>query len=203
MMMKLTIIEADSEPVVAASVRIGDETKITDDLGVVEFNLDYGEYTVLISKEGYIPATETINFRRNHENFGHIMKEVPKKMVYCSVSDVQNASGVKPKQFGLSDDLAKFNEIIEGWIGEAEDFIDSYCKRTWKTVGVTVPPVVRNVCTRLVANMIAFYFARKDNPIKRVNDYTITILGSEIFTDDLKQDLKPFRRSSKVAVFKI
>lgn len=128
-------------------------------------------------------------------------------MSYCSVEDVKNLSGVKPKQFGLADDWAKFNEIIEDWIGEAEDFIDSYCKRTWKTeeegVVLTVPLVVRNVCTRLVANMIAFYFARKDNPIKRVNDYTSTIFSSAVFTDDLRQDLKPFRRSSKVAVFKI
>lgn len=124
-------------------------------------------------------------------------------MSYCSVEDVKNLSGVKPKQFGLSDDWAKFTTIIEDWIGEAEDFIDSYCKRTWKTEGITVPPVVRNVCTRLVANMIAFYFARKDNPIKRVNDYSTTIFSSAVFTEDLRQDLKPFRKSSKVAVFKI
>ena len=127
-------------------------------------------------------------------------------MSYCSVEDVKRLSGVKPKQFGLADDETAFISILEDWIGEAEDFIDSYCKRTWKTVGgavITVPLVVRNVCTRLVANMIAFYFARKDNPIKRVNDYTTTIFSSEIFTDDLRQDLKPFRKSSKVAVFKI
>lgn len=124
-------------------------------------------------------------------------------MSYCSVEDVKRLSGVKPKQFGLADNETAFISIIEDWIGEAEDFIDSYCKRTWKNEEVTVPPVVRNVCTRLVANMIAFYFARKDNPIKRVNDYTTTIFSSEIFTADLRQDLKPFRRSSKVAVFKI
>jgi len=51
--------------------------------------------------------------------------------------------------------------------------------------------------------MIAFHLSRGESPIKKVNDYTTKIYSSEVFTNDLKQDLKPFKKSSKVKVFKI
>lgn len=126
-------------------------------------------------------------------------------MSYCSVEDVQQVTGIKPKHLGLKDNEPKFREIIEEWIDQAEGYIDSYCKRTWETGegNDDVPRVVRSVCIRLVANIIAFHYARKDNPIRKVNDYTTEIFSSEIFTDDLRQDLKPFRKSSRVSVFKI
>ena len=124
-------------------------------------------------------------------------------MSYCSVNDVKNLIGVKPKHLGLKDDETTFNQIINDWISQAEGYINSYCKRSWGTEENPVPPMVKNVCTRLVANIIAFHFARKDNPIRKVNDYTTKIFSSEVFTDDLRQDLKPFRKSSKVSVFKI
>ena len=126
-------------------------------------------------------------------------------MSYCSVEDVQNISGIKPKHLGLKDNEPKFQEIINEWIDQSEDYIDSYCKRTWETDEnhTPVPRVVKSVCIRLVANIIAFHFARNDNPISKVNDYTTEIFSSEIFTDDLRQDLKPFRKSSRVSVFKI
>lgn len=125
-------------------------------------------------------------------------------MSYCSVEDVKRLSGIKAKHFGLKEDETEFNRIINDWIAEAEGYINSYCKRKWEeTEEGPVPLVVKSVCTRLVANIIAFHLSRKDNPIRKVNDYTTKIYGSEVFTDDLRQDLKPFRKSSKVSVFKI
>ena len=115
-------------------------------------------------------------------------------MSYCSVEDVKILSGIKPKNLGLKENETEFNKIINDWIAEAEGYINSYCKRKWE---------VKSVCTRLVANIIAFHLSRKDNPIRKVNDYTTKIYGSEVFTDDLRQDLKPFRKSSRVSVFKI
>ena len=56
---------------------------------------------------------------------------------------------------------------------------------------------------RLVSNMITFHLSRGENPIKKVNDYTTKIYSSEVFTDDLRRDLKPFKRSSRIKVFKI
>jgi len=135
-------------------------------------------------------------------------------MSYCTVDDVKNMSGVRPERLGsqFKDDETAFDALIQEWISQAEGLINSYCKRNWNpivdvenntTIPVQVPVAVKNVCIRLVANIIAFKYARKENPIKKVNDFSMTIFSSEIFTDDLKEDLKPFKKSSRVAVFKI
>ena len=134
-------------------------------------------------------------------------------MSYCTVDDVKKMSGVKPEKLGkqYKDDESSFNSLIEDWINQAEGLINGYCKRNWnpiinedeETIQVQVPIAVKNVCIRLTANIIAFYYARKENPIKKVNDFSMTIFSSEVFTDDLKKDLKPYRKSSKISVFKI
>ena len=133
-------------------------------------------------------------------------------MSYCTVDDVNNVSGVKPERLGnqFKDDEAAFNALINEWIAQAEGLINSYCKRNWypvvengTTTEIPVPLAVKNVCIRLVANIIALRYARKENPIKKVNDFSMTIFSSEVFTDDLKEDLKPFIKSSRPSVFKI
>ena len=134
-------------------------------------------------------------------------------MSYCTVDDVKKMSGVKREKLGsqFKDDEEAFNALIEEWISQAEGLINSYCKRNWYPIinedgtetEVTVPKAVKNVCIRLTANIIAFRYSRKENPIKKVNDYSMTIFSSEVFTDDLKQDLKPFKKSSRISVFKI
>jgi len=134
-------------------------------------------------------------------------------MSYCTVDDVIKMAGVKPGKMGkqYKEDEEKFNKLIGDWIAQAESLINGYCRRNWydkvdeyaNIIEVTVPDAVRNVTIRLVSNMIAFNYARKENPIKKVNDFSMTIFSSEIFTDDLKEDLKPFRKSSKSLVFKI
>ena len=133
-------------------------------------------------------------------------------MSYCTVDDVKR-TGIKPAKLGsqYKDDENAFNELILDLIQRAEGHINSYCKRNWyprknedgSTTEVTVPFAVKDVCVRLVANMIAFIQARKDNPVKQVNDFSMTIFSSEVFTDDLKEDLKPFKKSSRISVFKI
>lgn len=133
-------------------------------------------------------------------------------MSYCTVDDVKNVSGVKPERLGnqFKDNESAFNALINEWIAQAEGLINSYCKRNWypvvengTTTVIPVPLAVKNVCIRLVANIIALRYARKENPIKKVNDFSMTIFSSEVFTDDLKEDLKPFIKSSRPSVFKI
>ena len=131
---------------------------------------------------------------------------------YCTVEEVEKMSGVKPGKMGsqYKEDREAFITLINDWIKQAESHINSYCSRNWydyikdgETIEVTVPDAVKNVTIRLVSNIIAFNYSRRDNPIKQVNDYSMTIFSSEIFTDDLKRDLKPFKKSSKIKVFKI
>ena len=63
--------------------------------------------------------------------------------------------------------------------------------------------VIKNVCIRLVSNIIAFHFKRRDDPVRKVNEYSVKVFESDVFTDELKQDLKPYRKPSRVAIFKI
>ena len=122
-------------------------------------------------------------------------------MSYCSVEDVKIVTHSKPGQFGYKKDPNEFEVLIQKWIKQSESLINSYCHRKWDYD--KVPPAVENVCIRLTANMIGFYHARKDDPIKKVNEYSVKMFSSEIFTPDLRQDLKPFKRSKRISVFSI
>ena len=44
--------------------------------------------------------------------------------------------------------------------------------------------------------MVSLAIQRRDNPIIKVNDWTIQNVRSDIFTDDLKEDLRPFVNDS-------
>jgi hypothetical protein len=44
--------------------------------------------------------------------------------------------------------------------------------------------------------MVSLAIQKRDNPIIKVNDWTIQGLSSDIFTDDLKADLAPFVKDS-------
>ena len=135
-------------------------------------------------------------------------------MVYCTVEDVLNLTRTKPKQFGFKGENAEeeFNKLIEDWILQSESHINNYCRRNWynyineddgEEITVVVPPAIKNVCIRLTANIISFSFGRRDNPLKKVDDWNTGVITSTVFTDDLKEDLKAFRKPRKTHVFKI
>ena len=123
-------------------------------------------------------------------------------MSYCTVDDVKKVTHSKPKHFGYKDNPTEFEELIQEWIKQSESLINSYCRKDWYN-DEKVPLAVKNVCIRLTANMIAFHHARKDDPISKVDDINVKIFSSEIFTEDLRQDLKPFRKTKKISVFNI
>lgn len=47
----------------------------TGDDGKATFQLEYGDYTATISKDGYTTKTENIAFRSNHKNFNITLEE--------------------------------------------------------------------------------------------------------------------------------
>ncbi len=121
-------------------------------------------------------------------------------MSYCTVEDVKKLTHANAKKFGLKDHPEDFEALIVEWINQSESLINSYCNKEWTE---NVPDAVKNVCIRLTSNMIAFYYARRDNPLHKVDDFNVKIFSSEIFTDDLRQDLKPFKKSKHIQVFNI
>lgn len=115
--------------------------------------------------------------------------------MWISVDDVINFHGLKPKHLNLDkDDTTTLEEIVSGWIEQSQDLINMYTNRNY--TDTTVRPAVQNICLRLTSNMVRLAVQNRDSPIIKVNDWTIQSVPSDIFTDDLKQDLKPFVKDS-------
>ena len=115
--------------------------------------------------------------------------------MWISVDDVINFHGLKPKHLNLEkDDTEKLETIVSDWILQAQDLINMYTNRNY--TDETVRDAVRNVCLRLTSNMVSLAIQKRDSPIIKVNDWTIQNVPSNIFTDDLREDLRPFVKDS-------
>ena len=115
--------------------------------------------------------------------------------MWISVDDVINFTGLKPKHLNLEkDDTTGLNNIVSDWINQSQDLINMYTNRNYTDENVR--DAIRNICLRLTSNMVSLAIQKRDNPIIKVNDWTIQGLSSDIFTDDLKDDLKPFVKDS-------
>lgn len=111
--------------------------------------------------------------------------------MYCTVHDVKLVTGIKPNFLRLEkDDDETLDKELRKLILQSESLINSYIHHRYEDSDV--PKAVENVCIRLTANMIAFIHARHDTPITKVNDWSVEIISSAIFTQDLKDDLQPF-----------
>lgn len=131
-------------------------------------------------------------------------------MVWVNADEIIEFTGVKPKTFRLEkDDTEGLNLILEKWIKQSQSLICSYCNFNFHEIEDEIPGAVQNVCLRLTANMVALAQARKDTPVVKVNDWSIQTVSSDIFTDDLKDDLAPWvherksYKSDKVEFFAI
>ena len=115
--------------------------------------------------------------------------------MWISVDDIINFHGLKPKHLNLDkDDAGKLEEIVSDWILQSQDLINVYTNRNY--TDETVRPAVKNVCLRLTSNMVKLAVQNRDSPIIKVNDWTIQTVPSDIFTDELRDDLKPFIKDS-------
>ena len=115
--------------------------------------------------------------------------------MWITVDSVINFHGLKPKQFNLdkTDDVG-LDDIISEWIIQGQSLIEMYCNRSFNES--TVSPALQNILLRLVSNMCTLAIQRRDTPIIKVNDWTISTVPSDIFTDDLKEDLRSFVKDS-------
>lgn len=118
--------------------------------------------------------------------------------LWISVDQVIAFHGLKPVHLNISktDEKAdeKLEAIITDWIVQSQDLINVYTNRQYTST--TVRPAVQNVCLRLTSNMVSLAIQKRDSPIIKVNDWSIQNVPSDIFTDELKDDLKPFIKDS-------
>ena len=112
--------------------------------------------------------------------------------MWIDVDEVKEFTGVKDKHLKLSnEDPNKLDEILEKWISQSMDLIKSYTHNKFENYE-EIPDSVKNVCLRLTANMVALAIERRDTPRTIVTDWTVRVSSSNIFTEDLKEDLAPF-----------
>ena len=118
--------------------------------------------------------------------------------LWISVDNVINFHGLKPQHLNIKKDDTdadnKLEAIITDWIVQAQDLINVYTNRQYTSE--TARPAIKNVCLRLTSNMVSLAIQKRDSPIIKVNDWTIQNVPSDILTDDLKDDLKPFIKDS-------
>lgn len=114
--------------------------------------------------------------------------------LWISVDNVINFTGLKPQHLNIKKDDTdadtKLEAIITDWILQSQDLINVYTNRNYTSS--TIRPAIANVCLRLTSNMVSLAIQKRDNPIIKVNDWSIQNVPSDIFTEELKIDLKPF-----------
>jgi len=116
--------------------------------------------------------------------------------LWISSDDVIHFHGLKPQHLNLEKtDTSKLEEILNEWILQSQSLILTYC-HIKSLSDDDVSSAMKNVCLRLTSNMVSLAIQKRDNPIIKVNDWTIQGLSSDIFTDDLKADLAPFVKDS-------
>ena len=92
--------------------------------------------------------------------------------MWISVDDVINFTGLKPKHLNLEkDDTTGLNNIVSDWINQSQDLINMYTNRNYTDDNVR--DAIRNICLRLTSNMVTLAIQKRDNPIIKVNDWTI------------------------------
>ena len=115
--------------------------------------------------------------------------------LWITTNSVIQFHGLKPKNFNLEKtDTTGLANIISEWIIQGQSLINTYTHREYTSL--TITPAIQNVLLRLVSNMCTLAIQRRDTPIIKVNDWTIQNAPSDIFTDELKVDLKPFIKDS-------
>ena len=115
--------------------------------------------------------------------------------LWITTTNIINFNGLKPKTFGLEKtNTTGLNTLLTDWIQQCQDMINTYTHREYTSA--TCPGAVQNVLLRLVSNMCTLAIQRRDSPIIKVNDWNITTISSDIFSEDLKGDLAPFVKDS-------
>jgi hypothetical protein len=114
-------------------------------------------------------------------------------MSYTTPEIIIKVNGIKPEHLRLekeeNPDTALTN-LLNTWITQADAMIDTQHEHS-QTQNRKLA-VIENVALRLVSNMVGMVRAKQDTPLIKINDWTIQLTSSKIFTDDLKDDLKPF-----------
>lgn len=105
--------------------------------------------------------------------------------MYSTAAEVIAFSGITKEDFRLDTD-DELVTLLETYLVQCSDFIDKDRKQTFDPV----PEGIDNIAMRMCSNMVGQMVLRRDSPIVKVDDFNTQLASSEVFTKDLKADLK-------------
>jgi len=122
-------------------------------------------------------------------------------MNYNTPEEVIQYTGIRPEDLYLQDDIEavegsqtaeeKLNALIEQWLTQIKNLINQDRNRDY-SAEAEVPPGIRNISLRMAANMVAQAQLRRETPIVKKDDFTISMVEDKIFTPSIKSDLSRF-----------
>lgn len=132
--------------------------------------------------------------------------------LYSSAEEVIAYTGVRAADFKLVADTGgsgltadeKLYAIINVWLAQAKDLIDTDRCRDYASESSEVPAGINNIAMRICANMVAQAVIRRETPIIRVGEYAVKFNDDAIFTRAIQTDLAryPKKANFRMAIHK-
>lgn len=97
--------------------------KMTDNQGKASFDVDYGDYDVTVSKEGYTSVTETVQYRSNHKNFNIQVIEIPLVTITVVNSNNIPLEGMKVTVYDMDSSDKYMYEVLTDSNGQAKGYV--------------------------------------------------------------------------------
>lgn len=63
-----------------------------------------------------------------------------------------------------------------------------------------IPEGIHNIALRMCANMVKLAYANRQSPLVRIDEYNAQLLTDEIFTDELKKELRQYPKKFNVGM---
>lgn len=86
-------------------------------------------------------------------------------------------------------DEAAFDTFLATLIARAQGRINAYCKRDFDADYATIPDDIKDICARVVCNMVQLMVTRKMGSLIRGGEWKITLPDHGVLTSDIKEDL--------------
>jgi len=113
-----------------------------------------------------------------------------------TATEVKNNVGIDSKTAGFATDEAYTTWITDNLLSECEGHIQAHCRRTLSTefssMTASDQNAIKGVVRRMVSNAIQVTVANKSGSVVNLADYKVDWPNRKIFTDDLKDLLKPY-----------
>ena len=105
---------------------------------------------------------------------------------------------VAPEQLNLRSD-AEVDQLLRRIIRQAQSHVATYLNGSLRD-SESVPDAVKEVVFRLSASIYNYLISTKSGNLVRVGEFGVDVLSNTVFTDGMRLDLRPFRKSTGVKV---